>query len=75
MNEKIKTYLEKAEKSGAYFITITYRDEDKDEDQLRHLQVHTPDFLYQDLLPTIDKIKEMIHREYPGLKYIMETGS
>ena len=66
MNEKIKKQVEKAEGHGAYFMTITYRDDDG----LKHWQFHTADFFYKDLMPTIDEIKNMIYREYPGLKYV-----
>ena len=70
MDRKIKKQIAKAEKSGAYFVTITYRDSDK----LRHWQLHTADFYYKDLLPSIDELKKLIHQKYIGLKYVTSVG-
>lgn len=56
MNKSLIKKLDNAEKSGRYFITVTYLDENKN---LKHFYT-TKKFFDEDLIPTLEQFKSMI---------------
>ena len=66
MDKRIEEKVKAAEQSDAYFVTITRREGDK----LYHFQTHSFDFYFKDLVPSIEEVKKLILKEYPGMKYV-----
>jgi len=66
MLDKIQEQIEKAEKSDAYFVTITRKEGDK----LHHFQTHSFGFYFKDFLPSLTEIRKLLEKEYPGMKYV-----
>ena len=64
--KKIIEKIDEAEKADAYFITVTFRQGDI----LHHFQSHSFNFYFKDLLPSIEEVKKLILKEYPGMKYV-----
>ena len=60
---KIQEHVEEALASDGYLITISRRVGDK----LYHWQLHSFEYYYLDLLPSIEEIKKLIMEQYRHL--------